>query len=81
MPAIEQPKFAELIRQTRARLELSQFEFVSLFQSVNRWEKGRTKLLSLALKQIEVLVHPMDDHAKDLLEKYFQGQGVKNCEP
>ncbi|WP_414583505.1 helix-turn-helix domain-containing protein [Scytonema sp. PCC 10023] len=51
------------------------------FQSVNRWEKGRTKPLPLALKQIEALLHQMGDGAflpplwgdrgKDLLAKYF----------
>ncbi|MFQ4140649.1 transcriptional regulator [Chlorogloeopsis sp. ULAP02] len=81
MPAIQQLKFAELVRQTRARVYLSQFEFVSSFQSFNPGENGWIKPLALAVKQIEVLVHPIDDRGKDLLEKYFQGQGVKDCEP
>jgi DNA-binding transcriptional regulator YiaG len=75
MPAIEQTELAELVRQTRAALELSQVKFAAKlgvsFQSVNRWENGRTKPLPLALKQIEALLHQMGDRGKDLLAKYF----------
>ncbi|RUR80159.1 helix-turn-helix domain-containing protein [Chlorogloeopsis fritschii PCC 9212] len=77
MPAIEQPKFAELVQQTRARIELSQIKFASKlgvsFHSVNRWENERARPLPLAFKQTKVLLHQMGDHGKDLLEKYFQG--------
>ncbi|MER3491570.1 MAG: transcriptional regulator [Mastigocladus sp. ERB_26_2] len=75
MPAIEKTEFAELIRETRARLELSQVKFAAKlgvsFHSVNRWENGRTKPLPLALKQIEALLHSLGDRGEDLLAKYF----------
>lgn len=63
------------MRETRQRLELSQAKFAAKlgvsFQSVNRWENGRTKPLPVALKQIEHLLHQMGDTGKDLLVKYF----------
>ena len=75
MPTIDQLKLAELVRETRQRLELSQTKFAAelgvSFQSVNRWENGRTKPLPVALKQIEHLLHQMGDSGKDLLAKYF----------
>ncbi|MBD2126584.1 helix-turn-helix transcriptional regulator [Microcoleus sp. ZQ-A2] len=75
MPAINQSELADLVRETRQRLELSQAKFAAKlgvsFQSVNRWENGRTKPLPVALKQIEHLLHQMGDTGKDLLVKYF----------
>jgi putative transcriptional regulator len=54
MPEIDHPQLANLVRETRQRLELSQAKFaVKLgvsFQSINRWENGRTKPLPIALK-------------------------------
>ncbi len=77
MAAINQPTLAELVRETRHRLELSQTKFAATlgvsFQSVNRWENGRTKPLPIALKQIEHLLQQMGDSGKDLLAKYFAG--------
>ncbi len=76
MPGIEQPELAELVRETRQRLQLSQVKFATKlgvsFQSVNRWENGRTKPLPVALKQIEYLLHQMGETGKDLLVKYFR---------
>lgn len=75
MPAIDPSELADLVRETRQRLELSQANFAAKlgvsFQSVNRWENGRTKPLPIALKQIEHLLHQMGDTGKDLLVKYF----------
>lgn len=75
MPAIDQSELADLVRETRQRLALSQAKFaVRLgvsFQSVNRWENGRTKPLPIALRQIEYLLHQMSDPGKDWLAKYF----------
>ena len=75
MPALDQSELADLVRETRQRLELSQANFTAKlgvsFQSVNRWENGRTKPLPIALKQIEHLLHQMGDTGKDLLVKYF----------
>jgi DNA-binding transcriptional regulator YiaG len=76
MPEIEQPELADLVRETRQRLQLSQVKFATKlgvsFQSVNRWENGRTKPLPVALKQIEYLLHQMGETGKDLLVKYFR---------
>jgi DNA-binding transcriptional regulator YiaG len=73
--ATEELELADLIRETRQRLKLSQAKFATKigvsFQSINRWENGRTKPLPLALKQIEHLLHQMDEAGKDLLVKYF----------
>ncbi len=71
----DQLDLANLVRETRQRLELSQAKFATKlgvsFQSVNRWENGRTKPLPVALKQIEHLLHQMGDTGNDLLVKYF----------
>jgi DNA-binding transcriptional regulator YiaG len=79
MPAIDQSEIADLVRETRQRLELSQAKFAAKlgvsFQSVNRWENGRTKPLPIALRQIEHLLHQMGDPGKDLLAKYFSESG------
>ena len=75
MSAIDQLELADLVRETRQRLELSQTKFAAKlgvsFQSVNRWENGRTKPLPIVLKQIEHLLHQMGDSGQDLLVKYF----------
>lgn len=75
MPTVDRAELADLVRETRQRLELSQTKFAAKlgvsFQSVNRWENGRTKPLPVALKQIEHLLHQMGACGKDLLAKYF----------
>ncbi|MEH2184552.1 helix-turn-helix domain-containing protein [Nostoc sp.] len=75
MAVIKQLEPAALVRETRQRLELSQVKFAEKlgvsFQSINRWENGRTKPMPIALKQIEYLLHQMGETGKDLLVKYF----------
>ncbi len=75
MPVIDQHQLANLVRETRQRLNLSQTKFAAKlgvsFQSINRWENGRTKPLPIALKQIEHLLHQMGEAGQDLLAKYF----------
>ncbi len=75
MPEINHPQLHNLVRETRQRLELSQAKFATKlgvsFQSINRWENGRTKPLPIALKQIEYLLHQMGEAGQDLLVKYF----------
>lgn len=80
---VEQTELAKLVRETRHHLQLSQVEFAARlgvsFQSVNRWENGRTKPLPVALKQIEALLQEMShssetglqQRSKALLTKYF----------
>jgi putative transcriptional regulator len=73
---------ANLMKEMRQRLNLSQARFAAKlgvsFQSVNRWENGRTKPLSIALKQIEQLLHQMGDSGKDLLIQYFSDSGSRS---
>ncbi|BAY08459.1 helix-turn-helix domain-containing protein [Calothrix sp. NIES-2098] len=80
MSAMEEPDLAVLVRETRQRLQLSQVKFAEKlgfsFQSVNRWENGRTKPLPVALKQIEALLHSLGDRGEDLLAKYFSSERI-----
>ena len=77
MPETRPREIAKLIRETRQRLGLSQEKFARKlgvsFQSVNRWENGRTKPLPLALRQIKTLLDEMED-SRDLLERYFSNR-------
>ncbi|MBW4639343.1 MAG: helix-turn-helix transcriptional regulator [Gloeocapsa sp. UFS-A4-WI-NPMV-4B04] len=78
----EQLEITKLIRETRQRLGLTQEQFALKlgvsYQSVNRWENGRTKPLPLAMKQIKQIVKRMGDRGKDLLDKYFPSD-LKNA--
>ena len=75
MPVTSSPSIPVLVKETRKRLGLTQLQFAKTlgvsFQSVNRWERGKTKPLPIILKQIEVMVKEMGDRSSDLLEKYF----------
>lgn len=75
MAEIDHPQLANLVRETRQRLKLSQAKFAAKlgvsFQSINRWENGRTKPLPIAVKQIEYLLQQMGETGQDLLTKYF----------
>ncbi|RCJ25825.1 XRE family transcriptional regulator [Nostoc sp. ATCC 43529] len=78
MAAMEKTELAELIRETRMRLELSQVKFAEKlgvsFHSVNRWENGRTRPLPLVMKQIEALLYSLGDRGEDLLARYFSSR-------
>ncbi|WP_313929937.1 helix-turn-helix domain-containing protein [Microcoleus sp. FACHB-SPT15] len=75
MPTTESLSTAVLIKETRKRLGLTQLQFAKTlgvsFQSVNRWERCKTKPLPIVLKQIEVMVKEMGARGEDLLEQYF----------
>ncbi len=75
MPVIESLSTAVLVKETRKRLGLTQVQFAQMlsvsFQSVNRWERGKTKPLPIVLKHIEVMVKEMGESGSDLLAKYF----------
>ena len=75
MPVTEPLSTAVLVKETRKRLGLTQLQFAKTlgvsFQAVNRWERGRTKPLPIALKYIEVMVKEMGESGSDLLAKYF----------
>lgn len=75
MPVTESLSTAVLVKETRKRLGLTQVQFAQelrvSFQSVNRWERNKTKPLPIVLKQIEVMVREMGDRGTDLLMQYF----------
>ena len=75
MPVTESLSTAVLVKEIRKRLGLTQLQFAQSlgvsFQSVNRWERGKTKPLPIVLKQIEVKLKEIGDRGSDLLEKYF----------
>ena len=75
MPVTSSPSIPILVKETRKRLQLTQLQFAKTlrvsFQSVNRWERGKTKPLPIVLKQIEVMVKEMGNRGQDLLERYF----------
>ncbi|WP_341529286.1 helix-turn-helix transcriptional regulator [Nostoc sp. UHCC 0302] len=76
MLAIQQPRAAQLVRETRQSLNLSQVKLAVMlgvsFHSINRWENGRTQPSPLAMRQIQELLHQMGEPGKALLAKYFQ---------
>lgn len=69
------PLVAEMVRETRHRLGLTQQQFAAKlgvsYQSVNRWENRRTKPLPMILKLIEEMLRSMGDRGQDLLDKHF----------
>jgi transcriptional regulator with XRE-family HTH domain len=75
MPITESLSTAVLVKETRKRLGLTQLQFAKIlgvsFQSVNRWERGKTKPLPIFLKQIEEVVKEMGNRGQDLLDQYF----------
>jgi transcriptional regulator with XRE-family HTH domain len=75
MPVSNSVEIAALVRETRHRLGLTQLQFAQKlgvsFQSVNRWENGRTQPLPIVLKQIEETLRKMGESGTDLLEQYF----------
>jgi transcriptional regulator with XRE-family HTH domain len=77
------------VKEIRKRLGLTQVQFAEVlgvsFQSVNRWERGKTKPLPIILKQIKVMVKEMGDgreanslrhRGSDLLEQYESEWGL-----
>jgi transcriptional regulator with XRE-family HTH domain len=71
-----------LVKETRKRLGLTQLQLAQTlgvsFQSVNRWERGKTKPLPIVLKQIEAMVKEMGAPGQDLLVKYFVNEESGN---
>jgi transcriptional regulator with XRE-family HTH domain len=80
MPVTSSPSIPVLVKETRKRLGLTQLQFAQAlgvsFQSVNRWERGKTKPLPIILKQIEVMVKEMGESGSDLLERYEASKGA-----
>ena len=63
------------VKQTRKRMGLTQVQFAERigvsFQTVNRWERGKTQPLPMALKLIEQELQQMGQRGADLLEQYL----------
>lgn len=59
MPVTESLSTAVLVKETRKRLGLTQVQFAEAlgvsFQSVNRWERSKTKPLPIVPQHIEVM--------------------------
>ncbi len=74
MPVSAPLEIAALVRETRYRLGLTQWQFVRKlgvsFQSVNCWENGRSLPLPIVLKQIEAQLRPMGDRVVVLIGKW-----------
>ncbi len=79
MPVTEPLSTAVLVKEIRKRLGLTQVQFAEVlgvsFQSVNRWERGKTKPLPIILKQIKVMVKEMGESGSDLLERCESERG------
>ncbi|MEH2110333.1 helix-turn-helix domain-containing protein [Nostoc sp.] len=75
MPAIEQLRIAQLVRETRQCLKFTQIKLATMlgvsFHTINRWENGRTQPSPLAMKQIKELLYQMGEPGEMLLAKYF----------
>ncbi|MBN3881672.1 MAG: helix-turn-helix transcriptional regulator [Nostoc sp.] len=75
MPAIEQLRIAQLVRETRQCLKFTQIKLATMlgvsFHTINRWENGRTQPSPLAMKQIKELLYQMGEPGEVLLAKYF----------
>jgi len=67
---------AAMIREVRARLELTQEKFAArlgvTLPTINRWENGRTKPSPLAIQNLRELISSMDEEGKDLMAKFFR---------
>ncbi len=75
MQVWSQAEVADLVRETRGRLGLTQTQLAQelgvSYQSVNRWENERNMPLPMVLKLIEGMLRQMGDRGSDLLDKYF----------
>ncbi|MEH2036580.1 helix-turn-helix transcriptional regulator [Nostoc sp.] len=75
MPAIEQPRIAQLVRETRQRLKFTQVKLATIlgvsFHTINRWKNGRTQPSLLTMKQIAEILQQIGEPGESLLAKYF----------
>jgi DNA-binding transcriptional regulator YiaG len=68
-------KIADLIRELRQQLNLSQKKFAARLgvsvRTVNRWEKGYVVPSQMALKLIEEILEKMGESGKRLIKEYL----------
>ena len=71
MPAIEQPRIAQLVRETWQCLKFTQVKLATVlrvsFHTINLWKNGRTQPSLLAMKQIKELLQQMREPGESLL--------------
>ena len=71
---LQQPEVAQLVRELRHTLQLSQAKFADAlgmtFATINRWENGHATPSPLALKQIDTLLQQLGDEGEVLRTKY-----------
>jgi putative transcriptional regulator len=68
--------WAELIRELRGRLGLTQEKFAARlgvsFPTINRWENGRSVPSPLAQQRMEQVLRGMKGEGKDLLDRFIR---------
>lgn len=71
---MQQPAIAQLVRELRHTMQLSQEKFADklgmTFATINRWENGHATPSPLALKQIYTLLNQLGDQGEVLRTKY-----------
>jgi putative transcriptional regulator len=75
MLATQDIQSADLVRELRFRLGLTQEQFAAelgvTFASINRWENRKVKPSPMALKLLRQRLEQMGDRGTDLLDRYF----------
>lgn len=76
--AINQPEVGQLVRELRSLTGLTQEQFAAAlgvtYSTVNRWENGRSKPSSMAIKLIEKTLQELGEEGQELLDKYFDSK-------
>ena len=71
---------SSLIKELRKRLDLSQerlaMQLGVSFQTISRWERKKATPSLLGLKQVKDFVRNLGNKGSDLLEKYFNEEGI-----
>jgi putative transcriptional regulator len=71
----QNPTLADLVRELRFRLGLTQEQFAAelgvTFVSVNRWENRKTQPSPMAMRLMRLMLEEMGDRGTDLLDRYF----------
>jgi putative transcriptional regulator len=73
---IQQPEIAQLVRELRDTMQLSQEKFADAlgmtFATINRWENGHATPSPLALRQIATLLHHLAQSPDETLRARSQ---------
>ncbi len=83
MPAIAKLEVAKLTIETQQRLKLLQVRLAKRlrvsFYSIHQWENGRAQPSSLAMQQIEDLLHQRRELGEELWPSTFNKRS-RNCD-